>query len=191
MQFYWKTEFTVLLMTWEFVKFKVRQKFSQISKQKKIYRQERLGQIERDINEIINTHNLNNNVQLLNELKRKKREYEELQEEVVRGIIVRTKSKWIAEGERNTKYFFNLEKRNYQKKCISRVQTENGIITDAKCILEEERSFYLRLYTSNNTGVSSFPLIDTLNLPKLDFSDRSDLGEQISEISEKECYGIC
>ena len=121
----------------------------------------------------------------MNELKRKNREYEELQEEVVRGIIVRTKSKWIAEGERNTKYFFNLEKRNYKKKCISRVQTENGIITDAKCILEEERSFYLRLYTSNNTGVSSFPLIDNLNLPKLDFSDRSDLGEHISE---KECY---
>ena len=41
------------------------------------------------------------------------------------------------------------------------------------------------MYTSNNTGVSSFPLIDNLNLPKLDFSDRSDLGEQISE---KECY---
>ena len=181
-----ETEYTDPQKIWEFLKFKVRQKFIQISKQKKRHRQEKLARLESDINDLTNAHNPSNNVQLSNDLKCKKREYEELQEEVVRGIIVRTKAKWIAEGERNTKYFFNLEKRNYQQKCISRLQGENGIIiNDAKCILEEERSFYSRLYTSNNTGVSSFTLLDHLKLPKLDFNDTSTLGDQISE---KECY---
>ena len=117
-------------------------------------------------------------------MKTKKREYEEIQEDVVRGIIVRTKAKWIAEGERNTKYFFNLEKRNFQQKCITRLCTEKGIISDAKAILEEERSFYSNLYSSNNTSVRSFAALDKLTLPVLNLNDNSSLGEKISE---KEC----
>ena len=33
------------------------------------------------------------------------------------GIILRSKAKWVEEGEKNTKYFLNLEK-NYNSKCI-------------------------------------------------------------------------
>ena len=171
--------------TWEFLKFKVRQKFTQIAKEKKNNRQTKLKQLEKEINKLNDANNVVNDQQLLNELKSKKSEFEELQEEVVRGTIVRTKAKWIAEGERNTKYFFNLEKRNFQKKCISRLRTENGVVTDAKGILEEERSFYNRLYSSNITGARSFAPVDELNLPVLDLRDKSCLGEKIWE---KECF---
>ena len=30
--------------------------------------------------------------------------------------MFRSKSRWLEEGERQTKHFFNLEKRNYNKK---------------------------------------------------------------------------
>ena len=103
---------------WEYLKFKLTQKFKQISKQKTKYRQNRLIQLEREIEELSSREDIHSNTSLINDLKSKKSEYEELQEEVVRGIIVRTRAKWVAEGERNTKYFFNLEKRNYQRKCI-------------------------------------------------------------------------
>ena len=48
---------------------------------------------------------------LTKDLQSKKREFENIQEEEVRGIMIRTKAKWISEGERNTKYFMNLEKK--------------------------------------------------------------------------------
>ena len=34
------------------------------------------------------------------------------------GIILRSKAAWVEDGEKNTKYFINLEKRNHNKKYI-------------------------------------------------------------------------
>ena len=41
----------------------------------------------------------------------------------------RSRTKWIEEGEKPTKYFFNIEKRNYEKKTILQVKLENGETT--------------------------------------------------------------
>ena len=65
------------------------------------------------------------------------------------GIILRSKAKWVEEGEKNTKYFLNLEKRNYNNTCIKTlISKENTEITDMTKILDEERKFYENLYTS-------------------------------------------
>ena len=45
--------------------------------------------------------------------------------------MFRSKMKWFELGEKTTKYFFNLEKNNYEKKLIREVELENGeIISD-------------------------------------------------------------
>ena len=41
-----------------------------------------------------------------------------------KGAIFRSKIRWIEKGEKPTRYFFNLEKRNYHKKIVS--QLYNG-----------------------------------------------------------------
>ena len=41
------------------------------------------------------------------------------------GAILRCKARWY-EGEKRTKYFGKLEKRNYDSKHISEIETENG-----------------------------------------------------------------
>ena len=51
----------------------------------------------------------------------KKREYKNLQDRKTRGIIMRSKAKWTEEGEKNTSYFLNLEKRNYETKHIQKL----------------------------------------------------------------------
>ena len=41
------------------------------------------------------------------------------------GIITRSKAVWVEEGEKNTKYFLNLEKRNYNIKHIQKLLLED------------------------------------------------------------------
>lgn len=39
--------------------------------------------------------------------------------------MFRSKCLWIEEGERLTKYFFNLEKQNYKRKTITELRIED------------------------------------------------------------------
>ena len=52
----------------------------------------------------------------LEELERLKKELEELRRPMIDGLIVRSRVAWHEQGERSTKYFLTLEKKNYQKK---------------------------------------------------------------------------
>ena len=79
-------------------------------------------------------------------------ELQKIHEEYVRGIMVRTRATWIPEGEKNSCYFLNLEKRNFDKKHIQQLVKGDVIITEPSDILTEEKQFYENLYngTSNN-----------------------------------------
>jgi len=54
-------------------------------------------------------------------------------------------------GEKNSKYFLNLEKRNHRKKHITSLKNEDGsVLRNAKQILEEQESFFKNIYKSKN-----------------------------------------
>jgi len=40
-----------------------------------------------------------------------------------KGAILRSKTTWYNEGEKNTKYFLNLEKRHYKQGTVSQINT--------------------------------------------------------------------
>ena len=66
--------------------------------------------------------------------------------------MVRGRARWYEFGEKNSKYFLNLEKRNHKKKHITSLTKEDGSVQrDAKQILEEEERFYKEIYESKNT----------------------------------------
>jgi len=50
-----------------------------------------------------------------------KKELQEIYGEKGRGAIFRSKARWTENGEKPTKYFFNLEKTRYEKKVISQL----------------------------------------------------------------------
>ena len=50
--------------------------------------------------------------EVLSRLVNAKRELEEIVEYRTKGSIVRSKAKWYNDGEKNTKYFLQLEKRH-------------------------------------------------------------------------------
>ena len=49
--------------------------------------------------------NINNDLTKLQEYKQAKSEWEYFHTKRARGIILRSKAKWVEEGEKNTKYF--------------------------------------------------------------------------------------
>ena len=69
------------------------------------------------------------------------------------GIIVRSKVQWIKEGEKATKYFCNLENRNFINKCMNFLDKGNGqVITEQELILKEVHDFYSNLYSYKNVA---------------------------------------
>ena len=66
-----------------------------------------------------------------------------------RGTIVRSKARWYEFGEKNNKYFYNLEKRNHKRKHITLLKKDDGsVLRDLKVILEEEEAFFSDIYRS-------------------------------------------
>ena len=54
-----------------------------------------------------------------------------------RGTIVRGKARWYEFGEKNNKYFYNLEKRNHRRKHITSLKKgdDGAVLRDPKVIL--------------------------------------------------------
>ena len=71
------------------------------------------------------------------------------EEEDIEGQILMAKVRWIEEGEKSSKYFFGLEKQNYRKKTMNKIQINNQTIYDKEVIKEEQYKFYSKLYSSS------------------------------------------
>ena len=82
-------------------------------------------------------------------LKESRLELEKIIEFRTKGAILRSKTRWYNEGEKNTKYFLNLEKRHYKQGTISQIKLNNrDFVTLHEEILTECVSFYKNLYSS-------------------------------------------
>ena len=113
----------------------------------------------------------NNKVALAEQLKIKKKELESVIECKTKGAIIRSKTRWYNEGEKNSKYFLNLENRHCTRKTIVQIKGNNGsYLTKASDILEGCNSFYGSVYTSRNSTTVNKELENLFldqDLPKL------------------------
>ena len=87
-------------------------------------------------------------------------------------------------GGKCNKYFFNLEKKSYEKRHITKLKTPDGITAeDPKVILTVMKNFYNQLYTSQNQPsaerFSNFSVNESL--PKLD-NEKQNLCEGVEHI---------
>ena len=71
-----------------------------------------------------------------------------------RHICLRPKAREFKWGELSSKYFLNLEKRNYQNKYINKLKKDDSsTITDPTEILNEQQRFFQTLFSSQNPEV--------------------------------------
>jgi len=86
---------------------------------------------------------VNINENQISELENKKQELENYCKNKLKGKMVRSRAKWIDEGEKPTNYFCGLESKNFTSKIIPKVEKEDGtIINNQFEILNEVKSFY-------------------------------------------------
>ena len=83
-------------------------------------------------------------------LEETKAELEERIMERTKGIMFRSKARWYEEGEKNTQYFFALEKAKYNAKTCYKILKQDGTqIIEPQQILDEQRKFYKQLYSED------------------------------------------
>ena len=117
----------------------------------------------------------------------KKRELERIIEYQTKGAILRSKSRWYNEGEKNTKYFLNLEKRHCKQATITQLKvSEDDFISTDKEILLECENFYKNLYTSKvDTKKNADAFFPPLEEQKRLSQEEQSLCE--GPLSKKEC----
>ena len=88
----------------------------------------------------------------------------------------RSRANWVEKGEKNNKYFLNLEKANKNKNTIRSIVRENGeVVKGQKTISNEVKEFYDSLYTNKDVNLSSddvMTFVDDDAVPKLSYEQQ-------------------
>ncbi len=94
--------------------------------------------------------------------------------EKARGAFIRSRAKWLEFGEKNSAYFFNLEKKRGSNKRISSLYINDTLSNDPTAIYSHVLNFYQNLYTSSfdrNASSLFFHKIDSV-IPKINDQNR-------------------
>lgn len=182
-------------LLWEMIKLKVRETSLIYARQRKKERTHQEEEIEKNIASLereLEGENISElqRGKVLDMLKIKKEQQENILEYRTKGAILRSQCRWYNEGEKNNKYFLNLEKRHYKQGTINQLKTDNGdVITTDNKILHECFSFYKNLYSTQLTGVQD-PHIANRFFPKENNVHLSQEEQFSCEglLTEKECF---
>ncbi len=91
----------------------------------------------------VNENNIDKIIELQEELRK-------IEEEKCKGAIIRSRAKDIVEGERSTKYFYELEKTRQRADIITSIKTQDGKAVEENAgIVKEIGRFYKDLFTEN------------------------------------------
>ena len=86
--------------------------------------------------------------------------------EIDEEFLVRSKELWVEQGEKPTKYFFNLEKKRQQKKKMTELNSSTGILlSDSRDIRKEMNNFYQDLFSEEEVDMEAQNwLLDQLSM---------------------------
>ena len=150
-------------------------KFSSRLKQKTNLKEEELIQ---DIEHLERTSSLDTHLDLLED---KKVELEQIRKSRLKGELVRSRIQWLSEGEKPSKYFCNLEKKNFLAKTIRSVQLENGSqVLHQEEILKCVGQYYQRLFKNNDNQLANIDLFTTFENAQIKKNCSENLGEKIN-----------
>ena len=148
---------------WEWLKYNFRKHGISYSKKKAFERRNKEFEIEKNLKKA--KASFENNPSMAHRLEIQKNQdlLDGFYEEKAKGARLRAKVRWYENGERSTKYFFNLEKRNAVKKCIKKLNVDGRCITKQNEILKHQKEFYQNLYSSQDNDCSENDILSFLS----------------------------
>jgi exonuclease III len=110
----------------------------------------KLLNLEEEIDSATTEQDKNTVLENINQIKD---ELDKINDKRIQGMFIRSKAKWIEQGEKPTKYFLKLEARNFLNKSFMEIEKNDGtILKDCDDILKETKLFYERLYTQQEVS---------------------------------------
>ena len=176
---------------WDWIKYNIRINAIQHSKRKVTERNDKENILQNEYAKARQNVDLDPNSTNVNALNSAKENLELFYEEKVHGMVIRARAHWHEHGERSSKYFLNLEKRNHVKKHMRRLKISGSIKTDPFNILSEQKRFYQDLYTSKNKGSDSMQTAESF-LSNLDIPGLTEEQKLSCEgkITPEECAAV-
>ena len=105
-----------------------------------------------------------------------------------KGASVRSRARWIEFGEKNSKYFFGLEKRQNDKKSIRLLRNSQGVlISQQKKVSNELVDFYKSLFSEDQhlTENECFEFLQKFSPPTVSAAEKQHCDRRITE---NECF---
>ena len=174
---------------WDWLKYNIRKETITYSKAKAKERREKIKRIETQLKIAEEKLADSPNDDTQNEFDALKSACEKEYDYITKGAIIRSRATWYEKGEKNNKYFLNLQNNKKTKSTIRKLERKNGNITvDPKCIMDELHSFYSDLYKEKNSEELTYencPFLNSGNIPKLSPAMR-ELCE--GELTIAECF---
>lgn len=87
---------------------------------------------------------------------------DEIYKRKTEGAFVRSRIKWLEQGEQNSSYFFNLERQRGKRNTIHHLNINGTVTNDPKAISLFCYNFYANLYRSNYCSDSATSLLNSL-----------------------------
>ena len=170
-------------LMWETLKVAIRSSTIEYAARKKKSKNNVVTALEHRLNRLEQLSRFQHSENVEKSINEIKEELDTYIAEKTRGSMIRSRARWVEEGEHSTKYFFNLEKRNYNAKTMKCLRKrDNSIISDSKEILRELEFFYKGLYTSKfKIGQPSFQEFENLERPRVSDDDRLNLDGPLRE----------
>ena len=165
---------------WEFLKYEIRNFTIMFTKKhaKTVCKEK-----EKLENELIILEDNLNQSENLNRYNDAKFQLDNIYNKIAEGIKVRSKCNWYEFGEKSSKFFLNLEKKNAIQGTIRKLLVDNKDVTSSAKINEELHCFYKSLYAKKSVieGDNVESLLNALSIPKLKIEDANIFEGNLSE----------
>lgn len=166
--------------TWDYMKYSIRKSTVTYSKCKAQERRRSENEIINEVSRLEQALYHSDSSNLQEKLKEARCKLQTLYDYKIQGIMVRSRARWVEEGERNSRYFLNLEKRNKSNNVIRKLVGADGTeIFTCKGILSELKRYYSLLYISEGCVPDTF-YTNVANNKKLSDEQALDCDGQLS-----------
>ena len=173
---------------WELCKIKLKEVSISYSKRKQQNKRDKTRKLQQKLTQVESKIATDTqNTELRAELIRLKTELELHNLAHAQGAQIRSRTKLVEDGEKNTAYFLRLEKTNASNNTITSIKTEDGItLTNQSDVLAQQVQFYSQLYKKDqtlhdtDTYITSF-FDQDYTLPTLETQDRQNCEGRVTE----------